>query len=144
MLSSTRSSPSCFLAIADRSPGDYDVEEVVCPQSRSERQRYASDGIMLTSAELAGLESPGGRPYLAARMRSALNAPAPVGMGFRPIPQAQERAPAQLEPAPAVQPKQCEAVATGCPSSSRRSLTSQMVFALPGTSSSSAWLKSQS
>ncbi len=53
------------------------MEGVVWPQSRSERQRYTSDRIMPTATEPAGLESPGGRPYLAARMRSALNAPAP-------------------------------------------------------------------
>ena len=46
-------------------------------QSRSERQRYTSDRIMPTATEPADLKSPWARPYLAARIRSALRAPAP-------------------------------------------------------------------
>src|SRR5208337_2007274 len=54
-------------------------------------------------------------------------------------------APPQLEPAPAVHPKQCEAVAMRAPTSSPTSSISQIVdTALPPSGISSIWLKSQS
>src|SRR5689334_10069412 len=80
-----------------------------------------------------------------------LNGEWTLGAGLSPCrPRAQRSglvyaiAPPQLEPAPAVHPKQCDAVAILSPVSSPTSSTVQIVrFALPN-GISSIWLKSQS
>ena len=72
------------------------------------------------------------------------SAPAAHRGGDLPLRYSCAIAPAQLEPAPAVHPKQCDAVAIRLPVSSLTSLMFQIVRFVAPIGISSIWLKSQS